>query len=424
MRSARALVFAAVVTSGVGSTPRDASAQRPPPEPPATGFVERARVLGGLTHEIRGPATLSDYWVGVTPELLFFVIEPRWQLRGLASATASTHTVLADEISGRLGLATIAELSKRTTQFVSAEANLSTLSNLLLTRPATATPIGIVPTTRTRILTATGTQALSWEASPVVRLEERVDASFLRSLDEGAPLQGRFAHLTLGGERSWKVDAVGVEARGGYSYARTPALAGSQRVVDLSTGTRWRHDFTRSLTGSAVAGPAMIVGLSRGTRPKLTPAARIALVHWMDPTTVELTYEHGFTPSLFTGQVVRAHQAMLRLAVPLSERERVYLGASAGWMHAAYVDLDRDAPPAREFDAGLGDVDLAWSPLRWLAVFGRYQIVAQTRGVTFAGDTAFTRHAVIVGVELSSSADTASTSIRVPRRVDRTDVAR
>jgi hypothetical protein len=418
----------AVATCGalalVAALSREASAAGPGRgEDDTTGFSERGRLFGGLTHEARGSTKIVDYWVGVTPELLFRVVEPRWQLRSSLSTTASAHTVLANDLATRLALGSMTELSRRATLVIGAEANHTTISSFLFTRSQAATPVGILPASNLRLVTASISEAIGWEASPVVRLEERVDASVIRSLGDDANIYGRFVNLTLGAERSWKVNAVGVEAHAGYANARSRTLERNQELLTLSTGTRLRHDFSPTVTGSVMAGPAMVVGLDDGTRPKLTPAVRANLLHFVDASTIDLVYEHGFTPNVLTGQVLRAHQATLRAGVPLSERERVVAGASLGWLHAAFVDLSRDAPSTREFDAALGDVDLGWRPVEWLTTFARYQIIAQTRGVTTTGDTALTRQSIILGIQLSTTTpERATTAFRAPQRVDRSDI--
>ncbi len=381
---------------------------------------------GGLTHEKRRSAVSEDYWLGVTPEVTLFVVDPRWQLQLTYALTGALHTRFPTEIANRLSMSMNGEVSRRTTFFLTAEGNQSTLSTFLLTRPVTATPVSVLPPSATHLLTLATRQGLTWEASPVVKLGESIDGTYVTTLDSSPRFNSQSANLTLTADRTWEVDSLGLEARGGVAVTSPPPPDLSQKLVTLNGGPRWGHDFSRSLSSTVSAGPAMIASVSSSSKPRYSVAGRGSLLYTWETASAELIYAHGFEPSILFAQVLRSHQGTLRGTFPISQEARVYASASVGYQWGTFVNLRANAVPRSDIQLVLADVGIGWGVLDWLQVFGRYQLFAQTGGAIAPNEPPLTRNAVVLGVQLQSDPPGGSPGVgaRRPQRVDQSDVAR
>ena len=380
----------------------------------------RVRYLGGYTHELPEIPDRSthDYWAGVVPELSHLFAEPRWNLRTTYALTAMVHTRNPAEIANRLTLISSYELSKRTTLLLSADANQTSLSNYLITRPALDTAAVVVPTSNTRLLTMTARQGLTWEASPNVLFGQGVDATYVTSLDPQTTIDNMSVTGLLSLERTWKRDALGVELRGAYTTIDTPPTAAA-RFVTITVAPRWRHDLSPTLTSLVSAGASAVVSPDSETDPIFAPFGRASLIYTVDSSSLELSYAGGAAPNILTGQMLLSHQVTLRGGTAISERHGIRAGASAGYLHGSIIDLRPDAPARDDVDAFLSDVDVTWLATPWMQVFARGIFLAQDNG---SGAPPFIREAVILGLQLSTrSADGVSIPLRFPQRVDRSD---
>jgi hypothetical protein len=415
MSPSRALLGAAA-TSWVAAAclllPSSAAAQG--------GLTLRSRVMAGYTHE--RPESLGsehDHWVGTIPEVSVLFVEPRWLLRTAYAVTLAAHTRNANEIAQRLTLASSYELSRRTVLLLSAEANQSTLSNYLLTRPTGSTVITALPLANTNTLTTTVGQGIAWEASPRVLFGQSADAAYVRSLDPALQLESKFVNVGVSVEHLWKRDAVGADLRAGYATTDAPPLP-ETAFYTFTAAPRWRHDISDALSSSLTAGATAVVSPDDRTDPIVVPSGRAALLYTVDATSAELSYAAGIFPNLLSGQLLRSHQVTLRAGMPISERHGVNVSGSVGFMRGQVVVLAENTPSPPDFDAFLSDADISWLATDNLLVFGRYQFFGQ-----FGGPGAqFLREAFIVGVQLSSRAPD---GVRVPtafaQRVDRSDAA-
>lgn len=385
------------------------------------GLTARARLLGGYTYQT--PAVLDtthDFWAGVMPELSYLVLQdPRGLLRLTYAFTAIAHTRDPAEIANRLTLASSYELSKSTTLVVSADVYQSSLSNYLATNPVLDTAVMVLPTFNSRLITSSGSETLAWDVSPRVTLAQSLEAVYVTSLDPEVDIDNFFATAALSAERTWTFDGLGVDLRTGYASLHTAPLP-EQRFVTLTGAPRWRHDYTPELSSSLSGGASLVLSPDDGARTIVVPYARAALLYTLGPTSAELSYAGGTQPSALIGQMLRSHVVTLRGTTPLSERHRVFLGGSVGYLHGAIVDLRPDAVPIDDFDAILGTGDLSWVATDWMQLFVRGLFTAQDG----AGATELSvREAVTLGIQFSTSApDGIIVPLRLPQRVDRTDV--
>jgi hypothetical protein len=385
-----------------------------------SGLVGRVRYMGGYTHET--PAVLGsahDWWTGVVPEVGYlYTDDPRLLLRATYAFTAAVHTRNATEIGNRITVVSAYEISNRTRLLLSLDANQTSLSNYLITRPATDTPILVLPGSNSRLLTTAAGETLTWDASPSWVLGQTLEAVYVMSLDPDVELRNFFANAVLSADRTWQSDALGVELRTLYTSLEAPPLPQGQ-FVTITPAPRWRHDYTRELSSSLSGGPSLIISPDDDTRPLLAAYARAALLYNFEPSSLELSYVHSTIPSVLTGQLLRSHVVTLRAATALSEREQVFLGGSVGYLRGSVVDLRENPLPTNDIDAALADIDLTWQATSWLQLFAR--------GLFSARDSSqavepFIREAAIIGLQLSTQApDGVRIPLRSAQRVDRGD---
>jgi hypothetical protein len=392
----------------------------PSPASAQGGLTERVRFQGIYAHQ-SGQTANDDFALQAVPELALLVLGKRAQLRLTYSLSATAHTALPTDISNRVGLASTFDLSKRTTLLLVADAGHSTYANALLTRAPNDAPVGGVPQTAGQIVTARVGEGTSWQASPVVRFNQVVDASYIKPVN--APL-GDYTALyngVLSLDRTWKTDAFGVDLRGGYSRSQVSPLP-PVRLVPVALTPHWRHDFTRALTSYAAAGPLFLFSPDAGTRPVVKPYALATLAYLLDDATIELAGSVGTQVNTLTAQLLYAQQVTLRATVPLSLERGVVAAGTVAYGHGTVVDGGRAGPPQPDLDSFIADAGLSWAATKVVDLFARYQYFDQvTSGAGAATMPSAQRHAVIVGIQLTSRPDPVRVPTRFPQRVDQGD---
>ena len=385
---------------------------------------ERIRIQGAYAHQDRQTPS-DDVAAQAVPELSFLLVGKRTQLRVTYTLLASVHTALPVDFSNRLLLSSSFELTKRTTLLVSAEGGQSSVGNALVTRGADQAAVGTLPSSRTQLVNAHVSEALAWEASPVVRLGEAADASYVTTLDAPTASASTFANVVLSADRSWVRDAIGVDLRAAYGRTEadgTPTLTS----IPFSVTPHYRRDLDASLSVYAAAGPVVIYSPDPGS-PTLVRPYVSAIGDYLvgDDTTVELDGSIGTQPSALTSQLLYAENANLRLTVPISRHHRVRGAATLGYMHGSVL-ARRDGvvqPPA--FDTVVADAGATWDATPLVGIFARYQLYDQLASTANGVATpSLLRSVVFVGIQLSSPTDGVRVPARFSRRVDGNDPTR
>jgi hypothetical protein len=384
---------------------------------------QRLRVQGGFTHEDRAlqPA-IDDVWLGVTPELSAVFVRPRTFTELTYSVTGAMHSQLPVELANRMTLGVSHEVSKRTQLFVSAEVFQTSLTNLLTSGTSADTELAVLPAADSRFLGVRGAEGLSWEASPRVRIGQSVGAAFVTSLDT-APMRNYVVNALVSADHTWKLDALGGEVRAAYAANEvTPKI--TQRVVTFTAGPRWRHDFSPRLSTFVALGGTLILSPDPGTGIVVASAARGSLLYSLATARLDLSVVSGAEPNLLTGQILRTNQVSLRATVPLSERHRVFGGASIGYLRGGNL-LVRRADLSGDFQGILADADVIWTATDSFQLFARYQFFDQIADDTpLRSNPAVVRSAALVGIQFFTVPPGRTNGrFREPQRVDRSDGA-
>jgi hypothetical protein len=396
-------------------------------------LVERVRVQGGYIAETRPTprSRVDDVHVGAIPELSLLWGAPTTQLSLTYAFTGTLHSEYASEIANHLSLQGAFEVSRRTTLVLTGTAAQTTLNNLLLSQPASASSTGLFPTGGTTLLTANVGEGISHELSPRVRFEQQATASVFKTLDPSPPLESFNGILGGGIERVWRNDGLGAEGSVGYAIVRTAPPTPEQKFITGTLAPRWRHDWSRSVSSLVAAGGNALVSPVASTKPLVAPFARASLGYAVGDSTFDLLASTGVTPNPLTGQTVQAHQVSLHVVTPLSMHARLFVAGSAGYVHGTLIDrinLGND----NEFNSALSDLELVWQAAPLVQVYARYTFIAQVGDTNALGfNPSFVRQSFLIGVAISSrpvdgvagrgGGGAGGVRTRLPQRVDRTD---
>lgn len=250
----------------------------------------------------------------------------------------------------------------------------------------------------------------------------------------GTPLFGTDAPKTiapngrLGAEYSLLRDAFGVEARGEYAVIRDGVQTGGVRVpiqkqlMTRAVGT-WRHDLGRYFT-SEVEGGALRVDRFDPDRHAWYPTAGAMLAYADVIGDAQLSYAHAVYTNALLGQSLLADEVRLRGAVPLDQRARYVVGASAGYQIGRL--LDENAELASNVSVLLFDVSFGWQANDYLVLGARVQHIDQRSDTRIATlPVSYVQNNLMLGAVLKFPPDLEMPrAYRAPQRVDRTDEIR
>jgi hypothetical protein len=387
-------------------------------------IVERLRIQGGYITEARPAPTerLQDLWVGAVPELIANWASPRALVSLSYSLTGALHSFgSASEIANRLVLTSAYELTNRTNLLLSAEGSQTSVSNFLIQRSPTDSPIALYPAAGTRFITGRLSQGLRHELTPVLQASQELSASVTTTLAPAPPLDTFTSGLSLGLERLWRNDGVGVNVRGGYAVTRAAPPTPSVEIYTATLAPHWRRDWTATLSTSLTAGGTYVFSPDPNREPTLAPFGQASALYTTGATSVDVNYGIGIFPSPLTGQILQSQQVVVHALTPLSEHHRVMIGGSVGVLRGRIIDLV-DSTNDQAFDAMFTDVDVTWQASGRAQLFARYQFIAQLGDLNYLGvNPSFLRAAVIVGVQLSSEAVGLTVPSRFAQRVDGAD---
>jgi hypothetical protein len=372
----------------------------------------------------RSPGNDSDdFFVAVTPAISYFIEGERTLLQLSYAFTGSLNLVLPNGIANRVGAALSYDVSPRTRLLIGAEGLQSLIGNYLLVRRAPATRISNLPALNASLVTATLTQGVVHEISPVVRLSQSVNGTYVTSIDPDIQLRNYLAVGTIGIDRSWEFDAVGAEFNIQYARVFFPPLP-TTNIVTFGIGPTWDHDLSPTLSTSMGASVQVAVSPDPGTTPRIGPAGRASILYSNEGSGIGLEYAGGIEPNLLLGTLLRSQQVTLRGFTPLSERHGVVLGVSSGFLTASAVTLDNSGVFDNSFSAVLHDADITWTATDFLSMFVRYQFIGQTQGEGQAASPAIVRHGALFGIDLFASRPVERNRLPptgFPKRVDRGD---
>jgi hypothetical protein len=334
----------------------------------------------------------------------------------------------ASSSSQRLDYRAFWELSRRVTLVLGANVTESNRYTAIVFAPPGAGELVALPAGAGAFLQASADQAFGFDLgvlwrgwqSGTVLVETPI-------LGTDAP-QTTAVGLRSGVERSFFVDAAGVEARADYTViadgtGSDGSPLGVQRQLVTGGVVLWRHDWGRYFASTVEAGSVRVQRLNTGLG-FWSPIGAAALAYANDFGEAQLSYAHTVTTNALLGQSLLVDEVRLRGALPLTHEGELVLGATAGYQHGRLID--ENANLAAEVDVILGDVSLGWQVTQALELGLRYQYIKQISDALAAPlPLSFVQNNVLIGATLRFPPERdMPRRYRAPRRVDRSDEIR
>jgi len=299
----------------------------------------------------------------------------------------------------------------------------------------TAASSGQVSTQRSGALHLTSVDAsegYTYTVAPELRLTQGTIARFDQS-DIETLGRTRSAELgeTLGADRSWRADALGVEL--GASYLLLSRPEGAMQVSDDQLNVRgrlsWRRDLSRHWTSVVDGGGVLVVPTGSGGKTTVEPTIGGQLAYFPNWGTASLQARRDVTPNLFIAQNTVTNSAGLSCWLPLPwlrtdpTSPRLTVQATVGAAHVQLIDATAGTIVSG-FDDILGDVAVAYNIRHALGVGLRYQLLWQSADPNLPTPVFdFTRNTVLVTFFGQwPEREAAKVPIRSTLRVDRSNV--
>lgn len=229
----------------------------------------------------------------------------------------------------------------------------------------------------------------------------------------------------LGAERSFRHDAVGVEAGTDYTLVSGAVdedgrELGQQAQLISSVVGRWRHDLARRWSTQLDAG-AMHVWKITADSQFWHPTGLALLGYTRREGDASILYRHGARTDLFLGLTFLVDEVSVRGSIPVDEDDDVVIQASAGYQHNRLIDEEGDL--ATELDVWLADVGVTWRVQSSVRLGLRFQHIDQESQAELPPlPLDFTRNTLLATAAFEYPPETRMPrTYRPPRRVDRGD---
>lgn len=376
-----------------------------------------------------GGRTQSLFWM-LSPGVVLAYAQPRF-LQRLAYRYEYDLYFNSGASSGsshRLDYRGFFELSRRITLVLGANATQSDRFSKVAFAAPGADAVGAVPTGTGSYLAAAADEALGFDLAEGWRSWQSGSFVLQRPLFGTEAPHSTGVSARWGIERSFFEDAVGLEARGDYTWVtHTIAVDGTplrnQRQASAGGVALWRRDWGRYLTSSAEAGALRVQRLSTD-RGFWTPVGAATLAYATEDGDAELGYAHTLTSNALLGQTLLVDEFRLRGTLPLTKKGELGLAGTCGYQRGRL--LDEYAELATRVSVMLADVSLDWQATKLLALGVRYQHIRQKSGAdTPPLPVSFVQNNVLVGATLRLPPEKdMPRAYRSPRRVDRSDELR
>ncbi|HEY3496036.1 MAG TPA: hypothetical protein VGK73_15165 [Polyangiaceae bacterium] len=330
--------------------------------------------------------------------------------------------------SNRLDYLGFFDLSPRVTSVLTAAATQATTYSALTLAPPGSGTLPLLPGGDANTLQLAADEQVNFDLGVGWRAYEGIGILW------GTPLFGTDAPKTLapnarlGLEYALRTDAFGVQGRVEYAVIRNGIQADGTRVpvlkqlVTRGVGT-WRRDLGRYFTSSVEAG-VMHVDRFDPHRGALYPTGGATLAYADVIGDAQLSYVHAVFTNALLGQSLLTDEVRLRGAVPLDQRERYVVGASAGYQVGRL--LDENAELATNVSVLHFDVSFGWRANDFLTLGLRGQHIDQRSDTRIATlPVSYVQNNLMLGAVVRFPPEREMPrGYRAPQRVDRTDELR
>jgi hypothetical protein len=391
-----------------------------------------ATITGGWTDNPTGVVAdqaSDDFFLEVRPGLRLTSMQRR--IVFYAGYTFDATLYLRDSgatgYSNSADLGFVAETSKTTTFGVTATFLQSSLNNVQVLMPSTGTMIMPLPGGTSLFYNARASESFNWDIAPLWHFAQALgfNAFFPDDVTLGQTYEAT-NDLTL--LRNWKHDSGALLLKVDFvdyfgGVLPTGMVAPDQPQILETVRFSWLHDFGAYFSSEVALGAIAATSLV-GNATLVEPVGRIGLYYRFNFAGIDLVYEHGVTPNVFTASTFLTDSVTLRGSLPLG-RPELGLSTSAGYMHGVLWD-STSGQLTGGVDTFLADLSLTYNPWPELGVFARYQFMDELGNASGPMATAsLLRNTVLVGVNIVYPARAAAPyGFRASVRADRADEMR
>jgi hypothetical protein len=373
------------------------------------------------------PERESDGFMIVSPGAVLALTYPsaRHHFGFTHAATLFFGHPEADNSSNRLDYQSFLDLSPRIALLVDANLTQAAPHTQATVTAPTTTELGAVLPRTDAYVTGAASWTLSFDLAPEYRTWQTSRVGFGVPLSRSKSARTIEMGASLGGERTFRSDALGSEVTVDHAtVTRVVSAAGTRedtaRQVTVTGVGRWRHDIGRDFASRLEAGALRIQRLNTD-RGAWHPTGTAALGYAVEQGSAELRYAHRVTTNLVLGQYLLVDEVVLSGAVPLAQDPELVVAANVGHQWGRLIE--EDAALAAHVRVLMADVGLGWK-MSDLALLGlRYQHLEQHSDARSIGlPLSFVKNSVLLSVALRFPPDSAMPrAYRPPIRVDRSD---
>jgi len=364
---------AAMVVLALGAGARDGHASR-------WSLHGVGTAMGGWTDNVENlPSGTADFFYEVAPGALFTAETPRmiheifYEFRYLGYAEQTE----ANSYSNRAGWRGFFIISPRveTTIETSVEAGETNAFRPPVGQP---TPAEIMPAQVDYVATGFA-QTLRYQWTRNWRLTQgltgrRMDASDVRGETEGVDVGA-----SIGGDRSWKQDGVGLTLSVNYidlfrmlfpdpPDQPDPIEQENRAQINVGAVAAWRRDLSRDWASLVGVGATTMFPLQTGLDPVVSPTAVATLAYFPVWGSFRLTAQRLVAPNLYVAENTIADAVSLNgwLPLPLLADDPLepVLTTSAGLSARRSQLVDLETNDREAASSYLADVALHYSPVR------------------------------------------------------------
>ena len=342
----------------------------------------------------------ADLFVQIRPGVLLAYESPRMLQELTADVEALEFVRNSDQPSINYHAGYLARFtpSPRSTVTLGANGTTGQLSQLGAQTTPDQTGATALPAGEVAVRAADVNQALSYQISPELRLQQNAFGRFADTNDQvSLDVTSYEAGASLGTEYPWRASALGIEAGVALAHLQRLGPAGGPAGVDRldrqlnpHVTASYRHDFTRKWSGLANGGVVMINPY--GTDPFNPTAVRTRQYFPVVAATAAYTDDWGratlsagraVQPNLFIAQNTVADSVTASAVVPLwftggRRQAPQYIGAaSLGYARTQLID-EASSQALGATSVYHADVGFTYAPTPSLAYGVRYEYFYQT----------------------------------------------
>jgi len=337
---------------------------------------------------VGAPQKESDFYTQVSPGALFTWELPRMihELSYQLDANLYLDNDEARGINQRLGWRGFFVTSPLTELTVGATASTGTTSTFNTATTAATGELMILPSGQSDYRGVDVREGFNWQYTRETRFTQaaRVVGFSTDEHTTGAHSTGFEAGASVGADRSWRADALGIHL--GADFVRlTQDGAGMTTTSDqvlVPATLSWRRDLSRRWMSIVDVGATAIIPLIKVSATVVQPTVGASISYAPDWGSAALSVRRSVAPNLYIAQNTITDSAALSCWLPLpwlakDPREpKLTFQTTLGVARTSILDAETSDAVSR-FDIGTFDLGLGYAIASQLSVGARYQFLIQ-----------------------------------------------